>query len=146
MKVRRVDISPHVAHSRISLHHKISGLFYEATIRCCVRIAVLSGFRNSSFRRHCARLREVLPSANHPTGFRPVRGYCKLASLMSKIIRRFRDMAADACPSTADRNRRTHYTILCLCAARVSPLEFTHFLARLDRRAKKARQPPAVFR
>ena len=25
-------------------------------------------------------------------------------------------------------------------------LEFTHFLARLDRRAKKTRQPPAVFR
>jgi len=41
---------------------------------------------------------EVLPSANHSTGFRPVRGCCKFAPPMSKTIRRLRDIAAGACP------------------------------------------------
>ena len=75
---------------------------------CCVRIAVLWGFRNSSLCRRCARLREVLPSTNHSTGFRPVRGYCKLATPMSKIIRRFRDIAACARPPTAEMSSMRH--------------------------------------
>ena len=37
MKVRRVDISPHVRTVVFRLYRLISGLSAEATIRCCVR-------------------------------------------------------------------------------------------------------------
>ena len=103
MKVRRVEITPHVAHSRISPHSlKISGFQSKLLYAVAYVDAVLLGFRNSSLYRRCARLHEVLPSTNHPIGFRPVRGCCKLAPQMSKIIRRFRDIAVGARPPTAE--------------------------------------------